>query len=121
MGRRDRPVGTFGRASLAGALRAPRPTGIHESEGPTQVEFEVVSTLVTSSGIELVPEAGLEPAQGYPYRILSSQFHFSGSATAQYPSITFKFRFPCCLVVLAVFSWFEHRRCTEHGHNPGTA
>ena len=30
--------------------------------------------------ISMVPEAGLEPAQGYPYRILSPRFEFSDSA-----------------------------------------
>jgi len=29
--------------------------------------------------IYLVPEGGLEPPQGCPYRILNSLFHFSGS------------------------------------------
>ena len=27
----------------------------------------------------MVPEGGLEPLQGYPYRILSPRFEFSGS------------------------------------------
>ena len=43
---------------------------------------ENLHRLVRIHGIKLVPEEGLEPSQGYPYRILSPArlpFHHSGA------------------------------------------
>ena len=60
--------------------------------------------------LELVPEEGLEPSRGCPYRISSPLFGFSAAFTMQYPAELFEFQFPCCLVVFAVPLRFGHNR-----------
>jgi len=48
---------------------------------------------------------------------LSSQIQFPAAPTEQHSAESFEFRFPCCLVVLAVLWWFGHKRCSEIANN----